>query len=97
MIPQYGITHPYCVRFLALDLRAQISALTYTTSRNFPQAKLDSEIAGRFLLSQHSDLYFSLHTNSAHIVLLNLKEFYRKQKRYSAESVHETVTLGCKL
>ena len=42
--------------------------------RNFPQAKLDSEINVRFLLNEHGDLYFLLHNNSVHIVLLNLKE-----------------------
>ena len=41
---------------------------------NFPQAKLDSEIIVRFLLNEHGGLYFSLHYNSVHIVLLNLKE-----------------------
>ena len=38
------------------------------------QAKLDSEINVRFLLNEHGDLYFLLHNNSVHIVLLNLKE-----------------------
>ena len=42
--------------------------------RNFPQAKLDSEINVRFLLNEYGDLYFSLHNYSVHIVLLNLKE-----------------------
>ena len=37
-------------------------------------AKLDSEINVRFLLNEHGDLYFLLHDNSVHIVLLNLKE-----------------------
>ena len=42
--------------------------------RNFPQAKLDSELIFRFLLNEQGDLYFLLHNNSVHIVLLNLKE-----------------------
>ena len=42
--------------------------------RNFPQAKLDSEINVRFLLNEHGDLYFLLHNNSVRIVLLNLKK-----------------------
>ena len=42
--------------------------------RNFPQAKLDSEINDRFLFNEHGDLYCLLHNNSVHIVLLNLKE-----------------------
>ena len=56
--------------------------------RNFPQAKLDSEINVRFILNEHGDLYFLLHNNSVHIVLLNLKG-----KKDIGESVHETVTL----
>ena len=46
-------------------------------SRDFTQhlkAKLDSEINVRFLLNEHGDLYFLLHNNSVHIILLNLKE-----------------------
>ena len=68
--------------------------------RNFPQAKLDSEINARFLLNEHSDLYFLLHNNSVHIVLLNLKEKYKillEGKKDIGERVHETVTLRCKL
>ena len=42
--------------------------------RNFPQAKLDSEINVPFLLNEHDDLYFLLHNNSVPVVLLNLKE-----------------------
>ena len=44
------------------------------SERNFPQAKLDSEINVRFLLNEYGDLYFLLHNNSVHIVLLDLKE-----------------------
>ena len=64
--------------------------------KNFPQAKLYCEINVRFLLNKHGDLYFLLHNNSVHIVLLNLKE---KEKNLSegkkdiGESVHETLTL----
>ena len=35
---------------------------------------LDSEINVRFLLNEHGDLYFLLHNNSVHTILLNLKE-----------------------
>ena len=59
--------------------------------RNFPQAKLDSEINVRFLLNEHGDLYFLLHNNSVHIVFLNLKEnlknFVGRKKRYRQKSV----------
>ena len=64
--------------------------------RNFPQAKLGSEINVRFLLNEHGDLYFLLHNNSVHIVLLNLKEKYKilsEGKKDIGERVHETVTL----
>ena len=61
--------HDFCI----------ISAHKLTHARadnetNFPQAKLDSEINVRFLLNEHGDLYFLLHNNSVHIVLLILKE-----------------------
>ena len=43
--------------------------------RNFPQAKLNSEINVRFLLNEHGNLYFLLHNNSVQfIIFLNLKE-----------------------
>ena len=64
--------------------------------RNFPQAKLDSEINVRFLLNEHGDLYFLLHNNSVHIVLLNLKgnqKILMEGKKDIGESVQETVTL----
>ena len=64
--------------------------------RNFLQAKLDSEINVRFLLNEHGDLYFLLHNNSVHIVLLNLKEKKKnlwEGKKDIGERVHETFTL----
>ena len=64
--------------------------------RNFPQAKHDSELNVRFLLNEHGDLYFLLHNNSVHIVLLNLKENLKilsEGKKDIGESVHETLTL----
>ena len=42
--------------------------------RNFPKAKLDSEINVPFLLNQHDCLYFLSHNNSVHIILLFQKE-----------------------
>ena len=55
--------------------------------RNFPQAKLDSEINVRFLLNEHGDLYFFSHNNSVHIILFNLtkniKNYRKEKKRYS--------------
>ena len=64
--------------------------------RNFPQAKLDSKINVRFLLNEYGDLYFLLHNNSVHIILLDLKENQKilsEGKKDIGESVHETVTL----
>ena len=65
--------------------------------RNFPQAKLDSEINARFLLNEHGDPYFLLHNNSVHIVLLNfkrkLKKILSEGKKDIGERVHEAVTL----
>ena len=64
--------------------------------RNFPEAKYDSEINVRFLLNEHGDLYFLLHNNSVHIVLLNLKENQKnvsEGKKDIGESVQETITL----
>ena len=64
--------------------------------RNFPQAKLHSEINVRFLLNEHGDIYFLLHNNSVHIVLLNFKENKKKiigRKKDIGKRVQETVTL----
>ena len=64
--------------------------------RHFPQAKLDSEINVRFLSNEHGDLYYLLHNNSVHIVLLNLKENLKilsEGKKDIGERVYETVTL----
>ena len=64
--------------------------------RNFPQAKLDSEINVRVFLKELGDLYFLLHNNSVRIVLLNLKENQKilsERKKDIRERVHETVTL----
>ena len=57
---------------------------------------LDSELNVCFLLNEHGDLYFLLHNNSVHIVLLNLKENEKvlsEGKKDIGERVHETVTL----
>ena len=44
--------------------------------RNFPQAKLDSELNARFLSNKHGNLYFfSLLNNSVHVILFNLNMF----------------------
>ena len=67
--------------------------------RDFPQARLDSELKAHFLLNKHSDLYFLLCNNSAYVILLNLKKMKKSSERKKdiAESVQKTVTLGCKL
>ena len=51
--------------------------------RGLTQATLDKEINARFLLNEHDDLRFSLHSYSVHVILLNLKrinKIYRKEK-----------------
>ena len=74
VIPQYcTAAHPYCERFFASLARAN-QRVHVNNEINFPQAKLDSEINVPFLLNEHGDLYFLLHNNSVHIVILNLKE-----------------------
>ena len=57
--------------------------------RNFPQAKLNSEINVSFLLNELGDLHFLSHDNSVHIILFNLKKIktFIGQKKYIAERV----------
>ena len=45
--------HDFCI----ISARKLVRART-DNERNFPQAKLDSEINVRFLLNEHGDLYF---------------------------------------
>ena len=74
VIPQYCMRIPTANDFCVISTR-KISACTYTgNERNFPQAKLASEINARFPLNEDGDLYFLLHNNFVHVVLLNLKE-----------------------
>ena len=65
--------------------------------RDIPQAKLDREINVRFLLNEHGDLFFLLHTNNVHIILFNLRKNYnmlsKGKKDILGKRVHETVTL----
>ena len=68
VIPQYCIAHPFCAQFL------RHQRVHVCNERNFPQAKLDSEINARFLLNGHGDLYFLFNDNSVHTTLFNLKE-----------------------
>ena len=66
--------------------------------RDFPHAKLDSELNARFLFNEHGQLYFLLYNNSAPVILLKKqKRNFRKENKDTAESVHKTVTQGCKL
>ena len=55
VIPQCCIVHPYCVRFFTSLARANESVHEHK-ERNFPQAKLNSEINARFLLNGHGSL-----------------------------------------
>ena len=68
MIPQYCIArtvHDF------LSLAHANERVGVHKERNFPQAKLDSEINVPFLLNQPGDLYFLSHNNSVHISLFN--------------------------
>ena len=67
--------------------------------RNFPQAKLDSEIIVPFLLNEHGDLYFLSHNSSVQIVLFNLRKIKKisDRKKDIGESVVKGVTLEYKL
>ena len=61
--------------------------------RNFPQAKLDSEINARqFPLNEHGDPYFLLHNNSVHTILLNLR---KNLKNLSGGKKNDTKPLLC--
>ena len=71
LIPQCGIVHPYCARFLASLARANERVHEHN-ERNFPQARLNSEIKARFLLNGHGN--FLVHNNGVYIILLNLKK-----------------------
>ena len=55
---------------------------------------------GPFLLNEHGDLYFLLHKNIVHIILLNIEKKIKnlsEGKKDIAESVRKTVTPTCKL
>ena len=68
--------------------------------RDFPQARLVSELNAGFLLNEHGDLYFLWHNKSAHVILFNLKDQKKlsEGKTDTAESMYNlTTTLGCKL
>ena len=93
----------HCASLLRMIIASLASAnerVQVQNVRDFPRASLGSEIKARFLSNEHGDLYFLLHNNSAHVILLNLKKNSKKLwegKKDVAENVHKTVTLGCKL
>ena len=67
--------------------------------RDFPQAKLDSEINPRFLLNEYGDLYL-LHNCGVQIILFKLKNKKKncsEGKNHIAKRVQKTVTRGCEL
>ena len=49
--------------------------------RDFPQAKVNSEINACFLLNEHGDLYFLLHNFGVQIILKNLRKIVREEKK----------------
>ena len=66
--------------------------------RDFPHGKLGSKINASFLLKEHGDLYFLVHNFGVHIILSvkKLKKKLFERKKDIAESMHKTVTRGCK-
>ena len=80
MIPRYCIANPYYASLARGNERVHLH-----NERNFPQAKLDSEISARFPLNKHGNLYFLLLNNSVHVIFFNFKIFkenYQKENRY---------------
>ena len=76
-----------------------MSSCTYTTKDISLKLKRNSELNARFLLNKHGYLYFLLLNNSVHAILFDLKIFKKiiGRKKDIGESVHKTVTLGCKV
>ena len=70
---------------------AKTSVLSFSNMAGYSQSKGNLDRCdGPFLLNEHGDLYFLLHKNIVHIILLNLekkkkKKIGRKEKRYSRE------------
>ena len=87
MIPQYCNDCASLLRTISESLAPANERVYVHNERNFPQAKLDSEINVRFLLNEHGDLIFLMLNNSVHIIFFNLKKklknfIGRKKKRY---------------
>ena len=70
VIPQYCIVQPL-LRTIFASLVLTNEHMHIHNDRNFPQAKLESEINVPFHLNKHGDLCFLLHNNSVHIILFN--------------------------
>ena len=80
MTPQYCLRIPTAHDFVSLAHSNE--RLHVRNERDFPQAKLDSEINIRFLLNEHGDLYVLLHNKRVRI-LFNLKK--NRKKNYQTE------------
>ena len=81
---------------------AKTSVLSFSNMAEYSQSRGNlNRCDGPFLLNEHRDLYFLLHKNSVHIILLNLEKKKKKNlsegKKDIAESVRKTVTPTCKL
>ena len=74
VIPQSVLHCASLLRTIFVSLACANERVHMQNIRNFAQARLDSEIKARFLLSEHGDLYFLLHNNSAHVILFNQKK-----------------------
>ena len=98
ILPFLGLACASLLRTIFASLARTNERVHVQNVRNFPQAKLDSEIEARFLLNEHGGLYFLLPDNNiANVILFNLKKKLKKfigRKKDIAESVYKTVTLG---
>ena len=70
----YNIALRICTEHDSASLVRANERVHEHNERNFPQAKLDSEINVPFVLNEHGDLHFLLHNNSVQIILYNLKK-----------------------
>ena len=77
--------HDFCVISAWMSVHVHVH-----NKKNFPQAKLYSEINVRFRLNKHDYLYFLFLYNSVHIILFNLKKitkfFIECKKRHGWKS-----------
>ena len=81
--------------------KKKTNILSFSNMAEYSQSRVNlNRCDGPFLLNEHGDLYFLLHKNIVHIILLNLENKLKnlsEGKKDIAESVRKTVTPACKL